>query len=343
MSDFNLPSSGALFSINLTNFRSYSSARFEFNPGVNFICAPNGSGKTNLLEAVSLLSPGRGLRKANSAEMIKKGNDFFSISAQLLDNSLTINYFAGQKSFSWNGGKISGLELIEEIGIFWLTPQIIFNFWKEPKVRRDFIDRIVANFIPNHLYHCAKYESIRSNRKKLIRSGYQNKAAYESIEKILAEEGINIIKNRKKVIEQLNEHMNEYKVFLIGAAEECSLEDLRSNWLMDLEKSRFEQKGKFGTHNTNIVIEKDDLISSQASTGQQHMMIINLVLISFIQLKQQFRILLLDDILSHLDPQNQSKTLNYINSQTPDAYVLISDTHLPEVDFPFNKIKLNNT
>ena len=409
------------FCIFLKNFRSYISAHFDFKMGINFICAPNGSGKTNLLEAISLLSPGRGLKKANASEMINTGENFFSISVKFdsiissyeelpsIDNCnlLSINYFGDNKQFSWNGGKISATELIEEIGVFWLTPEIIFNFWKEPKVRRDFFDRIVGNFIPSHLYNCAKYEKVRLSRNKLIKSGCSNGFAYQAMEKILVEEGIMMIQNRQKITDMLNKQQEEmmwsndkemmvsrkskYRIRCVGFTENTPQEFLKEKWKKDLEENRF-GKEKFGPQKTNIVIEEVSILtegltlvtdevedryrekdlkttnkpiinniisekniskihfdsteifltSELASTGQQHLMVINLVLTAFRNLKQKIKILLLDDILSHLDQKNRMLVMESINSNFLEDYVLITDTQIPAVEFKFNKIYLKD-
>jgi len=409
------------FSIFLKNFRSYTTAHFDLKRGINFISAPNGRGKTNLLEAVSLLSPGRGLKKANAPEMVNKEANFFSISVKFdsiislyeelrsidSNNLLNINYFGDNKQFSWNGGKISGTELIEEIGVFWLTPEIVFNFWKEPKVRRDFFDRIVANFIPSHLYNCAKYEKVRLNRNKLIKSGCFNELAYQAMEKIMIEEGMMMIQNRQKIANMLNKQQEEmiwsndkekiasrkskYRIRCAGFTENTPQEFLKEKWKKDLEENRF-GKEKFGPQKTNIVIEEVSILTEElilvtneeedrcreedlktinkpiinntisekkmskihfdstkilltselASTGQQHLMVINLVLTAFRNLRQKVKILLLDDILSHLDQRNRMLVMESINSNFLEDYVLITDTQIPAVEFKFNKIYLKD-
>lgn len=430
------------FSIFLTNFRSHNSASFDFKVGINFICAPNGWGKTNLLEAISLLSPGRGLRKANSADMVNKDSVFFSISARFESYSLkgdkqhqenheaerdvnindsnliTISYLENKKKFSWNGANISAIELIEEIGIFWLTPQIIFNFWREPKVRRDFFDRIVANFIPTHLYNCAKYEKVRLNRNKLIKSGYANQLAYDAMEKVIVEEGMRMVENRQKVMDILNEKIDvktsfsdlasnnkiksKYRIRGVGLSENTSGDLLKKAWKRDLEESRIIGRERFGAHKTNIVIEeirvgevelrnagdftekeenefiveiknkiqyiKDELASEKeekdrksknlgkklsqnlsdsviltsetASTGQQHLMIISLLMSAFKNLQQKTKILLLDDVLSHLDQKNKLFVMDFLQNSFQDDYILIADTEIPEVGFQFNRVIL---
>ena len=138
-------------------------------------------------------------------------------------------------------------------------------------------------------------------------------------------------------MEKLNSEM-DYRISTIGSVEGVSVEDLRSNWMEQLKKSRIENKDSFGPHKTNIVIEKDKLTSLQASTGQQHMMIIHFVLTAFKLLKQEFKILLLDDILSHLDPENRSAVMSLIDSHACDSYILIADTSLPKLDFEVNQI-----
>ena len=332
--------------IYLDNFRSHESASFTLNPGINLIHGPNGSGKTSIVEALSLLMPGTGLRKAKSSEMIRYGSDYWSILIGLNDNKIKISYLNNTKQVLWNGGKVSSQELLEGIGIGWLTPQMMFSFWKETRSRRHMLDRITSTHFPSYSYHYLYYEKLRSSRNKLLHNGSNDKNAYQALENLMVLHGIEIMKSRKEVIRKLN-MQSDYNldISLYGELEvaledlvskhgdEAGLKELRLHWLQKLASSRNTDSTNIGPHRTDLRVKYKGFDGLHASTGEQNTIIISLLIRSFEILEQSTKILLLDDIFSHLDEHNRNIFLELIDAKLSEYYVCITDV---------NKLELGN-
>ena len=309
-------------SISITNVRCHKKYQCELSRGLNLIYGQNGTGKTSILETISLIAPGTGLRGAKLVDIISTNEKFFEIGISLDENNINIAYDKITKKVNWNKRKISTSEIIEVIGVGWITPQIIFNFWKDGKIRRNFIDRLVNNFFSNHAYYFTQYEKARTQRSEMIQNEIENDLAHRAVEKILVEFGQKINLNRKKVIEKLNELMTlECEISLgnfIFSDEE---------WLTQLKKSR---KSSFfnGPHNSEINIYRNNLSTLASSTGEQHMTILKILLSSFSLLNQETKILLLDDIVSHLDQKNLNSLVNQIHSANPTYCLLTHHDYL---------------
>lgn len=313
--------------IYLDNFRNHASKFFEIHPGLNIIYGNNGTGKTSMLEAISLLTPGSGLRKAKSLEMAHNGSDFWNISIKLQANDVTISYQNGSKNILWNGSKISLQELVDEVGISWLTPQIMFGFWKDTKSRRHFIDRVTSNYVPSYSYHYMYYEKMRTSRNKLLHERSCDKNAYAAIESLMVTHGLELMKNRMMVVEKLNS-LAHCELTLQDSLDIKS-DSIKQVWINKLAQSRHLETTNLGPHKTDIKIQCDGKDGLKASTGEQNSMIISLLLAAFNILQQSTKILLLDDVFSHLDEPNRKKFLEYVTEKSSDCYICITDvTHL---------------
>jgi DNA replication and repair protein RecF len=190
----------------LTDFRSYASALIEPGPGFVLLSGDNGAGKTNLLEAVSLLSPGRGLRGAPLSEMARiGGSGAFAVAAALtlpLDGGRqgggeggaarafpetpphpdpspsrggaisigtgTLATAPDRRQVRINGAPASVNSLSEWLSILWLTPAMDRLFSGTAGERRRFLDRLVLALEPGHALHAARYEAAMRARNKLL-------------------------------------------------------------------------------------------------------------------------------------------------------------------------------
>ncbi|HEX6603653.1 MAG TPA: AAA family ATPase, partial [Sphingomicrobium sp.] len=138
----------------LTDFRSYASATVEAGPGFVLLSGENGAGKTNVMEAVSLLSPGRGLRGAPLGEMGRIGGDGgFAVAARLGDTDIGTGTLASapeRRQVRINGAPASVNALGEWLAVLWLTPAMDRLFSGSAGDRRRFLDRLVLALEPGH-------------------------------------------------------------------------------------------------------------------------------------------------------------------------------------------------
>ena len=141
-------------------------------PGFVILTGENGAGKTNVLEAVSLLSPGRGLRGASLSEMARRdGAGGFAVAARVGDVDIgtgTTPDAPERRQVRINGAPASANSLSEWLSVLWLTPAMDRLFADAASARRRFLDRLVLALSPGHATHAARYEAAMRARNKLL-------------------------------------------------------------------------------------------------------------------------------------------------------------------------------
>jgi DNA replication and repair protein RecF len=233
--------------LSLTDFRSYADAVIAPGPGFVVLTGENGAGKTNLLEAVSLLAPGRGLRGATYAEMARRGGvGGFAVAARLapppdgeglgwggLGNPLsaggestpnqsfpikgdgyidvgtgTIAGAPDRRQVRINGAPAAANSLSEWLSVLWLTPAMDRLFADAASGRRRFLDRLVLALQPGHAVHAARYEAaMRARNKLLAQEGPRDEAWLAALEARMAEHGAAISEARAATVEALAERL----------------------------------------------------------------------------------------------------------------------------------------
>ena len=156
----------------LTEFRSYASVTLEPGPGFVLLFGENGAGKTNLLEAVSMLAPGRGLRRAPLSEMARKGGSGgWAAAAKVGDADIGTGTLAAapeRRQVRINAAPASVNSLSEWLSVLWLTPAMDRLFTGSAGERRRFLDRLVLALEPSHAHHSSRYEAAMRARNKLL-------------------------------------------------------------------------------------------------------------------------------------------------------------------------------
>ncbi|MFL6730075.1 MAG: AAA family ATPase, partial [Sphingomicrobium sp.] len=158
--------------LTLTDFRSYASALIEPGPGFVLLFGENGAGKTNLLEAVSMLAPGRGLRGAALSEMARRaGDNAWAVAARLGGIDLgtgTAPAAPERRQVRVNGAPAAVNSLGEWLSVLWLTPAMDRLFTGSAGDRRRFLDRLVLALEPGHAHHSTRYDAAMRARNKLL-------------------------------------------------------------------------------------------------------------------------------------------------------------------------------
>src|SRR6476659_8576 len=162
----------AVSRLTLSDFRSYASASLEAADGFVLLFGENGVGKTNLLEAVSLLTPGRGLRGAALSEMARQGGSgAFAIAARLDETDIgtgTEPSAPERRQVRINGAPAAVNSLGEWLSVLWLVPAMDRLFTGSAGDRRRFLDRLVLALEPSHAHHATRYEAAMRARNKLL-------------------------------------------------------------------------------------------------------------------------------------------------------------------------------
>ena len=175
--------------LNLTNYRNHKLYTNDFPNSTIAILGNNGIGKTNILEAISMMQPGRGIRSAQLKEMVNNNCDFFGINMQFKKNTEEHNIGTSYskhvdkvRKVKMDGDIISPLNLTKFLGIISLTPLMDKIFIESPGSRRRFIDKITWIFISQHASNIRKYEKLIRERNTLFKNKVSDNNWYKNLE-----------------------------------------------------------------------------------------------------------------------------------------------------------------
>jgi DNA replication and repair protein RecF len=306
----------ALARLSLSDFRSYADAVIAPGPGFVILTGENGAGKTNVLEAVSLLSPGRGLRGAALADMARRGGPGgFAVAARVAGVDVgtgTTPEAPDRRQVRVEGAPASANSLADWLSVLWLTPAMDRLFAEAASARRRFLDRLVLALRPDHASHAARYDAAMRARNKLLgEPGAPDPAWLTALEARMDEHGRAIAEARTAAVAALSERLAAVPegpfaragLALAGGDERDLAGALATGRARDAAAGRT----LAGPHRTDLVVthEEKSQPASLCSTGEQKALLIGLVL-AFAELVAadtgRAPILLLDEISAHLDP-----------------------------------------
>ena len=304
----------------LTNFRSYASALIEPGPGFVLLYGENGAGKTNLLEAVSLLSPGRGLRGAALSEMARKGGDGgFAVAARLDETDIgtgTVATAPERRQVRINGAPASANSLGEWLSVLWLTPAMDRLFSGPAGDRRRFLDRLVLAVEPGHAHHAARYEAAMRSRNKLLAEPDRADPAWlDALEAQMAEHGAALAEARARTVSALDARTADSPDDAFASAaialEGWSSGDLAAELRNSRGRDTAAGRTLVGPHRQDLLVthRAKAMPAAQSSTGEQKALLLGLVL-AHAEMVADKRgappILLLDEVAAHLDPKRRA-------------------------------------
>jgi len=215
--------------LKLDHFRNYQQADLAIHAGQLVILGDNGAGKTNLLEAVSLLAPGRGMRRSRTEHLAYRANGLhiaadssdltdtcwmdWAVAAVLENEDSRVQIGTGVPQSAKQGNRIMRLEGVTvsqaELGcrlaVSWLTPQMDGIFLDSPAARRRFLDRLVIAFDPAHIGRMSRYEKALRQRAHLLTEQRGDEAWFTALESVLAETAVAVTAARQSLIKALNE------------------------------------------------------------------------------------------------------------------------------------------
>ncbi len=355
----------ALTRLTLTNFRNYSGLRLDVSARLIALSGANGAGKTNLLEAISLLSPGRGLRGAGFDELACLGGaGSWAIAAEVAtpyhDVKLGTGWSVAADEAGGSGAarvvlidghlqKSSGA-LGEYMRLLWLTPAMDRLFAGPAGDRRRFMDRLVATFDPEHAARVAVFEKVMRERNLLLQETRADQVWLASLEAHMAEAGVAIAAARMAAIEALQRHIHDTRATsafpwgaiaiageiesLVGAMPAVRAEDEYRRLLADSRQAdRGAGRTLRGTHRSdlNVVHGPKNMAAGQCSTGEQKALLIGLILAQARAVKTVAGVapvLLLDEVAAHLDRQRREGLFAALDALGSQAWMTGTDGHL---------------
>ncbi|MEN9343492.1 MAG: replication and repair protein recF [Chlamydiota bacterium] len=218
-----------LLTLSLRHFRSHKEAQFTFSPTLNCIVGKNGQGKTNLLEAISLVSTGRSFRTHNLRDLIHFGESFFYIEATFQNEGIEERvsiYFDGQtKKVEHNTTTYSTLHsLLGKLPSVILTPEDSSLISGSPQERRRFLDLYISQIDPLYLYHLSRYFKALKQRNELLKNNTCDSIA--SWEEIMSNSACYLITKRQSVINELSPRISDWSAKLSSNYDALSLQYL---------------------------------------------------------------------------------------------------------------------
>ncbi|WP_341790548.1 DNA replication/repair protein RecF [Rickettsia endosymbiont of Polydrusus tereticollis] len=339
-----------LQSLTLENYRNFRHFEVKTDNKAIILIGENGSGKTSILEAISLFYPGRGLRSAKLADICKSSEDYCSIHS-LLQSKLGLaeiitkfNRNSNKRITEFNGAKILNNELSKFTSIVWLTPQMEGIFAAGASDRRKFFDKIVYNFDSNHASLVSKYEYYMQERNKIIVEDYIDENWLKVIEEKMAEISAQIASNRLKTLKYMQQAIDELDnefpkadLAIDGVVEQKILadgEEVTEFIIDELYKTRAKDKligrTSFGVHKSDILVKhkKKNILAKFCSTGEQKAILITVMLAEvnyFIKSNQAPPILLLDEVFVHLDNKRREYLTEFFITAGLQLWITATD------------------
>ena len=328
--------------LNLQKFRNHLNLNLILSDSPILIYGENGCGKTNILEAISLLGPGKGLRKSKSEDYLLKNissneeNRLWGVNADLQTPSGNINIGTGslQKSFKKsrnmriNFENSSQSSVGEILKISWVTPQMCMLFQLSMSERRRFIDRLTSTLDSSHINRVFRYEKLIRERSNIIFQFKNETIWLNAIEKKISELSVCIAASRLNLILELDNLYEEEsrngslikdfppaKIELKGDIENLLIRNsaihVEDQIQQILKNGNIKNDISFnGPHTTqvNIINRNNGKQVEISSTGEQKLILISIILSHARMLNIKFNmppILLLDDIIEHLDEKHR--------------------------------------
>lgn len=332
----------ALDHIVLTTFRNHSATRLGGTAALNLLVGENGAGKTNVLEALSLLSPGRGLRAAALADMASsQGARGFAVSARLTgpDGGAPVQLGTGvqpdkpgRRLVQINGAQASAIALGEWLAISWLTPAMDRLFMDSAGTRRRYMDRMTVALDPAHARHASRYEAALRERNRLLADAPEPDPRWlDSIEVQMAQHGAMMAQGRARLIDSLREELASLpdqpfarpalELVAGGPLEEAALARL---WASERRRDRAASRTLSGPHRDElrVTMAGKNAPAAQCSTGEQKAMLIAITL-AHAELAARGRpgLLLLDEVAAHLDPLRREALFDRLRHSGTQAWL----------------------
>jgi DNA replication and repair protein RecF len=327
--------------LELSHFRSWKHGALSVDPRPVAIWGPNGAGKTNILEAISMFSPGRGLRRASAEDMVRRpeglGWKLSGLVASLHQrHEVEMRAETGQSRSLRLDEKVAPQVALGRVArVLWLVPSMDRLWTEAAEGRRRFLDRMVLSFVPSHGDVTLSYDKAMRERNRLLKDMVRDDPWYLALERQMAEAGAQIRLNRLKALQMIAEATEEAETAFpapqlslthpegdLPATEADLLAAFQDNRRRDMAAGRT----LIGPHRIDLEAfwTTKGIAARDASTGEQKALLVSLILANARGLARDFGappILLLDEVAAHLDANRRAALYDEISALGAQAWM----------------------
>ncbi len=312
--------------LTVSHFRSHLGAKLALDDRPVALYGPNGAGKTNLIEAVSLFSPGRGLRRSAAADMARRPQ---ALGWKLTANLHSLHQIHEVETWSEDGQPrqtridskpASQTALARVARVLWLIPSMDRLWIEGAEGRRRFLDRMTLSFVPDHADAALAYEKAMRERNRLLKDQVRDGHWYVALERQMAQAGCAVHRNRLMALDQIRAAQAEAETAFPTAELELTqtegaMPETETDFRDSLHESRFRDiaagRTLVGPHRADLygVYAAKGVPAADCSTGEQKALLISLILANARALALDFGappILLLDEVAAHLDASRRA-------------------------------------
>ncbi|MDO5757887.1 MAG: DNA replication/repair protein RecF [Rhodobacterales bacterium] len=330
-----------LSEVTLSHFRSHKAAHLALDARPVALHGPNGAGKTNLIEAVSLFSPGRGLRRAAAQDMMRRPEALgWKVTGllQSLGRMHEIEIWAedgSARQVRIDGKPAAQLALGQIARVLWLVPSMDRLWIEGAEGRRRFLDRITMSFIPSHAEAVLEFEKTMRERNRLLKDQVRDDRWYQALEAQMARSGAQIDAARRDALAELHYAQAEAETAFPAAdldltATDGEMPGSDEDYRAALAESRFRDlaagRTLIGPHRADLygVYAAKGIPARDCSTGEQKALLVSLILANARALAKSFGappILLLDEVAAHLDAGRRASLYDEICALGAQAWM----------------------
>lgn len=343
------PSRHIITSLRLSHFRSHHQVQIGLDGRPVVLFGANGAGKTNILEAVSLLSPGRGLRRALAEDLIRRPEAIgWKIAAQVATDAqvyeVDLQAEPGQpRQTRIDGKQLPQTALARLVRVLWLIPAMDRLWIEGAEGRRRFLDRATMSFTPDHAEITLAYEKAMRDRNRLLKDGVRDAHWYAALESQMARFGAEISLNRRNALEVLQDAQQSTVADFPTGALSISLpdgavapenpDDLRAALAESRPRDMAAGRTLVGPHRVDLeaIFVRKDVPAKHCSTGEQKALLISLILANARALHATTGaapVLLLDEVAAHLDAERRKALYDEITALGAQAFLTGTDRNL---------------
>jgi DNA replication and repair protein RecF len=332
----------ALVRITLGHFRNHAASRLDETGHLNLLIGENGAGKTNVLEALSLVAPGRGLRRASmnqSAASVGPGT--FAVSAELdcgdarepvMLGTGTQGDRPGRRIVQVNGAETSAASLGEWLAVSWLTPAMDGLFADSAGARRRYMDRLALALEPAHARHASRYEAALRERNRLLAQENEPDPQWlDAIEAQLAQAGAALAAGRAALVDSLSDELSALPdapfarpTLALASEGPRDAEGLAQDHARQRARDRAAGRTLTGPHRDDLEVTMagKDTPAASCSTGEQKAMLIAITLAhAGLAAAGRPGVLLLDEVAAHLDPVRREALFERLSAGKAQAWL----------------------